>query len=869
MAGKSIFQDVHALVVCGEYSNAKAAITQRLGAHGAKIVTRLNKDVTHVVYQRRSGHNASAIAEDCDKLRALYRRIDVVSGTTQVPQSFFKWYRQRYVDTRTTISTLHLLFLQLPHAPLVVSPLWLEQSISQGRRLIETKFTVPRPRQETALTNANSHLDKKRKRGAAKSKPPKPKEAFDLNLSDFSSTQQLQTVSMQIHQKMPAPGSGVAATRRRVKRQQPRGRASQAQGFPIGQVTSKPPAEHREFDQNTALTVGAATQNVANILATDLPLIACSHEHGQQDASPDVFEDDCNDDDDDDALDTPLHLRLVRKSLDRKRQKISQSPEPLSQGHRQSRLARVSGPGAEPCRDKSRNSNIHGAIDTNTQDRHRLVAESAHVMKGKRVAQRFSLRQLGSNTARPLMLHKGTPIAAALPPPTELAKKIKPPIPVPHVNRVESPWNAAFPPLDRLSSPGSQDAEEKGGNALDADVQGLIGSVTALKSSKNTSSLDYKDRPSSFGVPAEHDRRDVQQNPEANTPWNDSVNARHSLPSPWTAQRPWDLPRRKADATENKQQMRVLRLSQQSPLLVESQRKNKNADGRRVLPGATKKAQNVKSPGGTRKGTNVVGCYGRSAASSMREERQGGATRRRNLKRKGQAVLKPQEQQDGFIVALNAVVQSPLSKDRCPPKHGVLAVTSATASITELCKSATRRLSGLRMALEGREDGTITHLIMGEPRRTLKTMLAVANGAYVLKPEWVTASIEAGKWLPEEDFEQDQEHFSAAAKRARQQRTAHGSNALLHGNCIHVVAAAGDRKAATTASVIRRVATALGAELGTARECTLCIACGNFPKKGKGRPTGVPRGAAVVQDKWLLQVAASYKLVPKKDYIIC
>ena len=34
----------------------------------------------------------------------------------------------------------------------------------------------------------------------------------------------------------------------------------------------------------------------------------------------------------------------------------------------------------------------------------------------------------------------------------------------------------------------------------------------------------------------------------------------------------------------------------------------------------------------------------------------------------------------------------------------------------------------------------------------LQVLLAVAQGAYILTPEWVTASLEAGEWLPEDEF---------------------------------------------------------------------------------------------------------------------
>jgi hypothetical protein len=43
---------------------------------------------------------------------------------------------------------------------------------------------------------------------------------------------------------------------------------------------------------------------------------------------------------------------------------------------------------------------------------------------------------------------------------------------------------------------------------------------------------------------------------------------------------------------------------------------------------------------------------------------------------------------------------------------------------------------------QGHED-RLTHLIVGEERRTLKVLLAVANGAHILAPTWLTASLEA------------------------------------------------------------------------------------------------------------------------------
>jgi hypothetical protein len=130
----------------------------------------------------------------------------------------------------------------------------------------------------------------------------------------------------------------------------------------------------------------------------------------------------------------------------------------------------------------------------------------------------------------------------------------------------------------------------------------------------------------------------------------------------------------------------------------------------------------------------------------------------------------PQEQQLGD---LGVTEQRPASDRRKPSSHaeqtpvatagpdsslppgpttGCIALTSVDGGVVELARSAARRLRGLRVCPEGREEGQVTHLVIGGARRTLKLMLAVANGAWLLSPQWVTASLEAGRWLPESQF---------------------------------------------------------------------------------------------------------------------
>ena len=121
---------------------------------------------------------------------------------------------------------------------------------------------------------------------------------------------------------------------------------------------------------------------------------------------------------------------------------------------------------------------------------------------------------------------------------------------------------------------------------------------------------------------------------------------------------------------------------------------------------------------------------------------------------------------------------------------------------------AVRTLRGMRLCAAGNEE-RITHLIMSSEHRTLKVclcvlpktlcdcprgveamgrawcmrgifitvevatrmqvLLAVANGAWLLSPEWVTASLEAGQWLPEQPFEA-QVRISNVCNTARSRR---------------------------------------------------------------------------------------------------
>lgn len=75
----SVLQDVVALVCCADaVRNAKQAIQARLREHGARVVQRLGRDVSHVVFERKHVP-ASTRGLDADAdLLGLYTKLEKV-----------------------------------------------------------------------------------------------------------------------------------------------------------------------------------------------------------------------------------------------------------------------------------------------------------------------------------------------------------------------------------------------------------------------------------------------------------------------------------------------------------------------------------------------------------------------------------------------------------------------------------------------------------------------------------------------------------------------------------------------------------------------------------------------------------------------
>ncbi|CAG9840235.1 unnamed protein product [Diabrotica balteata] len=160
-----------------------------------------------------------------------------------------------------------------------------------------------------------------------------------------------------------------------------------------------------------------------------------------------------------------------------------------------------------------------------------------------------------------------------------------------------------------------------------------------------------------------------------------------------------------------------------------------------------------------------------------------------------------------------------------------------------------------RFDVEDEVSSKTTHLVAGEPKRTINMLRAITRGCWVLKKEWLFKSLESGKWLPEEDFEET--NFSAAVEKNRLQRQAFGPTYTMDifQNCGPIYVAKGS---IPRCSDIREL-------------ISLC----------KGKTTTIPRNASVVvgeyakndggvcvSEAWILDSISQNKKLPFKKYLI-
>ncbi|KAL6065831.1 BRCA1 associated RING domain 1 [Balamuthia mandrillaris] len=113
---------------------------------------------------------------------------------------------------------------------------------------------------------------------------------------------------------------------------------------------------------------------------------------------------------------------------------------------------------------------------------------------------------------------------------------------------------------------------------------------------------------------------------------------------------------------------------------------------------------------------------------------------------------KKSKEEDGTPVAPNVAVR------------GYLLSTCLTARQSQIFMAMVRNHPEFKLAKQQWEIQA-THLVVGEKKRTVKVLKALALGLWVVSFDWVLESKKAGKWLPEEPFELVTEFPSSMASR--------------------------------------------------------------------------------------------------------
>ncbi|GAB4817885.1 hypothetical protein N2152v2_004931 [Parachlorella kessleri] len=782
-------------VVCYDPKyTAKPALKRTLQELGAKVVERLTKQVTHVVYERRTAQRGKE--KDAEQeLQDLYGKTD-----------------------------------KLDPRPLIVSPTWVEQSRERKKRLVEKEYTIQRPK-DSLLSKPGSRTPGSgvahgRKRKQAATAPPKPLDAFDLG-ELVSSTQQITA---------DGPDGG-----------------STEPGHKLG------PSAKKRIRGQTVCTVADIMAGLLGAGEADTP----GGDATDQD-------DGWGDGEGDEDLDTPLSIRLA-KSASRSASKDAERRRSGPNGR--SRLAQASGPHLEGSTGAAaaRAGEAKGAGSKLAQGAGAAAAGGREAAQALQPAQRFSRRQLGKHEAKPMALLKGTPPPGVLKSPTSDVKRPKSMIAVPPVERVISPWQEAEQLLSQSPSQQSQPV-----------AVGRDGQAGAMEAHNPNGTAGLLRRRSLLHVGM----------PNA-SPGSGFKPPGPAAVAPWSSLRPWDQRAGQQDRRTQQEQPGEAPVDtgagrgerNSSKPAVQPSRGNQDPrratgevmTGRGILQenvGAAGRSKIVApklKPAAQKAGATLVGAGLEVAnACTTNAEHQQEQHRQQQPRRgrqraapaapvaaaaqaaKGVGEQQPEEPDPDVVMS-----DTELATDGIGPLQGYIAVTSVDPGVVELCKSAVRRLRGLRLCSDGHEDGKITHLVV------------VANGAWLVNPEWVTASLEAERWLPESQY-LAKVRFVAAAEKARCQLEMPDEPPLLHDFSIYFHEgqrnkAAGQGQQATNSTALKRVALALGAKVVPPKTCTLCVVVG-----GGSRPTHIPKQVPAVKEEWLLMAAEGFKVpsTTAKPYVL-
>ena len=146
----------------------------------------------------------------------------------------------------------------------------------------------------------------------------------------------------------------------------------------------------------------------------------------------------------------------------------------------------------------------------------------------------------------------------------------------------------------------------------------------------------------------------------------------------------------------------------------------------------------------------------------------------------------------------------------------------------------------------------VTHLILGEKKRTLKVLYAIAAGIWILKPDWLMDSVVFEKYQPEEKYEASD--WFPGCKIARLERKA--GRGLFDNKKIYL-----HRNTEVPRDDLEAIITAAGGILCKPKDCSVCVS-------DQVVTADIPDGTSCVSSDWILDSLEKGKILGYDEYII-
>eukprot|EP01102_Stenamoeba_stenopodia_P009192 TRINITY_DN2702_c0_g1_i1.p1 TRINITY_DN2702_c0_g1~~TRINITY_DN2702_c0_g1_i1.p1 ORF type:complete len:569 (-),score=247.16 TRINITY_DN2702_c0_g1_i1:133-1839(-) len=185
-----------------------------------------------------------------------------------------------------------------------------------------------------------------------------------------------------------------------------------------------------------------------------------------------------------------------------------------------------------------------------------------------------------------------------------------------------------------------------------------------------------------------------------------------------------------------------------------------------------------------------------------------------------------------------------------PRNKGIICYTNVTkAHDLHLLENVVEVLGEFELTDEYNDE--VTHLVVGDNKRTVKVCRAIARGIWVLSLDWVMRSMEVKAWVPEDEYEMPGWFSGCAESRNRKKNLLTGTKIFFIGTFV-----------VPKKDLVAIVTDAGGEVVNSYKECNVCVTTpmASRPKKGL---SSTP--APFVTEKWLLDSISNWSLISTND----